>query len=91
MPIHMAIMCERCRKVYFIATSPAIHFSRFGGGIYRLNCSPPCAETMEFQKAEMRPYRAADDVFRRGYAVEGECELMQSTERRTRRYLTALG
>jgi hypothetical protein len=74
MPIYMGIMCERCRKVHFIATSSGIQFSRPGGGIYRLSCPPPCAQTREFRKEGMLPYRVAEDVFRRGYALEGEYE-----------------
>jgi len=37
----------------------------------------------EFRKEGMRPYRVADEVFRRGYASEGEYELVD--ERTTRR------
>src|SRR6516164_669532 len=86
MPIHAGIMCERCRKIHFIATSSGIQLSRSGGaggGMYRLNCPPPCAEMKEFRKEGMRPYRVADEVFRRGYASEGEYELVD--ERTTRR------
>lgn len=85
MPIHMGIICERCRKVAFIATSSGIQVSRSGGGMYRLNCPPPCAEMKEFRKEGMRPYRVADEVFRRGYASEGEYELVdeRTTPRET--------
>ena len=44
--------------------------------MYRLNCPPPCAEMQEFRKDGMRPHRVADEVFRRGYASEGEYELV---------------
>jgi len=84
--IHVGIMCERCRKIHFIATSSGIQLSRSGGaggGMYRLNCPPPCAEMKEFRKEGMRPYRVADEVFRRGYASEGEYELVD--DRTTRR------
>jgi hypothetical protein len=90
MSVHMGIMCERCRKIYFVATSSAIQCSRFGGGIYRLNCPPPCATARQFQEHLMLPYRVADEVFRTGYAVEREYELVLS-ERRTLHYLTAHG
>lgn len=76
MPIHMGIMCEGCRKVHFVGTSSAIQFSRSGTGAYRLNCPPPCATWREFRKDEVRPYRLADEVFRRGYAEEGEYEIV---------------
>jgi hypothetical protein len=45
--------------------------------MYRLTCKPPCPETREFRKEGMHPYRVSDDVFRRGYAEEGEYELVQ--------------
>ena len=67
MPVHMGVMCERCQKIHFIAKSSGIQISRSGGaggGMYRLNCPPPCAEMKEFRKEGMRPYRVADEVFR---------------------------
>ena len=53
--------------------------------MYRLNCPPPCAEMKEFRKEGMRPYRVADEVFRRGYASEGEYEFVgdRTTPRET--------
>lgn len=77
MPVHMGTMCERCRKVYFIATSRAIRPSEFSAGMYRLTCNPPCREFQEFRKDNMRPYRVSEDVFRRGQAREGEYELVE--------------
>jgi hypothetical protein len=88
MRIHMGIMCERCRKVHFIATSSAIQFSRSCGGIYRLNCPAPCSESREFRKEHTHPYRAADDVFQRGSATEGEYEPLPS-QRSPLNYLIA--
>jgi hypothetical protein len=41
----MGIMCERCRKVYFIATSRAIKPSEFATGMYRLTCNPRVANS----------------------------------------------
>jgi hypothetical protein len=80
MPIHMGIMCEGCRKIHFVATSSAIQFRPSGGGVYRLNCPPPCAQWKEFRKEGMRPYRIADDAFRRGYASKGEYEPIPAFE-----------
>lgn len=74
MPIHVGIMCERCRKVHFVATSSAVQASRRGAGLYQLNCLPPCGEMKEFRKEGMRPYRITEHVFRRGYALAGEYE-----------------
>jgi hypothetical protein len=78
-------MCERCRKIPFIATSSGIQLSRSGGGMYRLNCPPPCAEMKDFRKDGMRPYRVAEEVFRTGYASEGDYELVDesTTPRKT--------
>ena len=47
--------------------------------MYRLNSKPPCPEVREFRKEGMRPYRVSDDMFQRGYAEEGEYELVQDT------------
>jgi hypothetical protein len=78
MPIHMGIMCEKCRKVHFIATSVGIRPSPGTPGMYLLTCRFPCSETREFRKETMRPYRVPEDVFQRGYAEEGEYELVQA-------------
>jgi hypothetical protein len=76
MAIHMGIMCERCRMVHFIATSPGVELSGTGDGIYQLTCKPPCSAVTRFRKDEMRPYRAKDEAFNAGYAEEGEYELV---------------
>jgi hypothetical protein len=77
MPVHMGIVCERCRKVYFIVTSRAIKPIASMEGMYRLNCAPPCPEVRHFRKDSMRPYRVSEDVFRSGHAKEGEYELVE--------------
>lgn len=77
MPIHMGVMCDKCRKVHFIGTSSGIQLSRTAEGMYRLNCAAPCSEVRDFRKESMRPYRVLDDVFGRGYAEEGEYETVQ--------------
>lgn len=73
----MGIMCEGCRKVYFIASSRVIKPSEFAAGMYRLACNAPCREFREFRKDDMRPYRVSEAVFRRGCAEEDEYELVQ--------------
>jgi len=77
MSVHMGIMCERCRKVYFIAASRAIRPSEFAAGMYRLTCNLPCREVREFRKDGMRAYRVSEDVFRSGHAKEGEYVLVE--------------
>jgi hypothetical protein len=79
MPIHMGIMCEACRKVHFVAASRGIGLSRTFEGMYRLKCTPPCPEVKDFRKEAMYAYRISDDVFQRGYAEEGEYELIQKS------------
>jgi hypothetical protein len=74
MPVHMGVICDRCRKVHFIATSPGIEFGPPGAATYRLCCKPPCEEARVFRKDEMRPYHVSDEAFRKGYAEEGEYE-----------------
>ena len=67
MPIHVGIICERCRKVHFIATSKRIEVAERDGS-YRLACMFPCGAMRHFRKEQMLPYAASDDVFSRGYA-----------------------
>jgi len=75
MPIHMGVMCEKCHKVHFIATSRNIRPSAFVPGMYRLHCMPPCPEIKEFRKESMYPYRVSNQVFQTGCAEDGEYEL----------------
>jgi hypothetical protein len=73
----MGVMCEACRRVHFIATSRRVQLSQTAEGIYLLRCNPPCPAVSEFRKDGMHPYRVSEDVFKRGYANEGEYELVQ--------------
>ena len=73
----MGIMCEACGKVHFVATSHGIQLSQTTEGTYRLTCKPPCPAVREFRKDGMQAYRVSDDTFKRGYAEEGEYELVQ--------------
>ena len=77
MSIHMGIMCEMCRKVHFIATSPAITPSPGNPDMYRLTCRFGCNQTREFRKESMRAYRVEDKVFQSGFAEEGEYEVVR--------------
>lgn len=45
--------------------------------MYQLTCKPPCPETKEFRKEGMRPYRVSEDVHRKGYAIEGEYQVVE--------------
>jgi len=76
MPIHMGIMCDACRKVHFVATSPGIRPSASNQGMYLLTCRPLCRETREFRKDTMQPYRVSETVFNTGFEEEGEYELV---------------
>jgi hypothetical protein len=78
MPIHMGIMCNACRTVYLVATWCGIVPSERDTGLFRLACKPPCPEVKDFRTDVMRPYRVSEDAFGRGYAREGEYELVQA-------------
>jgi len=45
--------------------------------MYQLTCKPRCPEIKEFRKDGMRPYRVSEDVYRKGYAIEGEYEVVE--------------
>jgi hypothetical protein len=77
MAIHMGIMCDACRTVHFIVTSPGLELSHTFEGMYKLTCQPSCSAVRQFRREEMRPYRVANDVFARGYAEAGEYELVE--------------
>lgn len=77
MAIHMGILCDACKTVHFVASSPGIELSHSIEGMYKLTCKRPCSGTKHFRKDEMRPYRVSDGVFNTGYAEVGEYELVE--------------
>jgi len=85
MPMHMGIMCDACLKVHLIATSPSVRPSPGTPGMYLLTCRPPCSETREFREETMRPYRVPENMFQRGYAEEGQYELVNAVPEFLRR------
>ena len=72
MAVQMGIMCEKCRRIYFILTSSGIKPADTPG-MYVLSCRF-CMEKREFRRDTIRPYRVQDQVFRSGYATESECD-----------------
>ena len=83
MPIHVGIMCELCRTVYLIATWRGIAPSDRDRGLFKLVCNSPCREAKEFRSDAMLPYRVSEDAFSKGYAREGEYELIPSEPKKT--------
>ena len=77
MPIHMGIMCEACRRVHFIATSPAFNLVRRLKKFIFCAADLPAPKRDEFRKDGMHAYRVSEDVFKRGYANDSEHELVQ--------------
>jgi len=75
MAIHMGIVCTKCLTVHFIGTSPRIKLSGTDDSTYKLMCGS-CLATTPFRKDEMRPVRASDDDFYRGFARDGNYELV---------------
>ncbi len=81
MPIHVGIMCEWCRTVLFAASWHGISPSKRDAQVFEFACKPPCTAVREFRKDELRPYRISEDVFSKGYAREGEYQLIQEKVR----------
>jgi len=78
MPIRRGILCERCRRVYFIppsGKSARIHFDRVQGE-FRLHCDPPCNGVVQFHRAALKPYSIANESRERGYADIGQCQVI---------------
>ena len=78
MPIHVGIMCDACRTVYLIATWRGITPSEREKGTFRIVCKSPCPEVKECRTDSLRAYRISEDAFSRGYAREGEYELVRA-------------
>jgi hypothetical protein len=71
-------MCELCRTVYLVAKWRGITPSQRDKGILKIACKSPCPEVKEFRTDAMRPYRVSENAFSRGYAREGEYELVRT-------------
>jgi len=78
----MGITCEKCHRIHFIGTSPGIK-AMLAPGMYALDCRF-CSEKREFRKETMRPYRVSDDVFKTGYANEGDYGLIPHSTNKPR-------
>src|SRR5713101_2296295 len=78
MPVHMGILCERCRTVYFISRSRKsshVLYDRMRKE-FRLTCLPPCGQVTCFHRGMLKPYSVAAAVLERGYANADECRSM---------------
>ena len=76
MPIYMAVLCERCRMVYFISslgTSTHVAYNRTRGE-FRVVCDPPCSAITFFQKDALRAYTIAVSEFERGSVSIRQCQ-----------------
>jgi hypothetical protein len=74
MPIQIGIMCERCGRVYVVATSKRIRRDKRLGADYRLTCESPCGAIRYFTKNELQPYVVSAYVVKRGFAERNEYE-----------------
>ena len=74
MPVHVGIACNKCQKVYFMATdNDRIEPDHLAGlNMFRLTCPPPCRAVRFFHNGDMRPYSVSTYSFERGYANWGE-------------------
>ncbi len=80
----MGVMCEACRKVFFVATWHGISPSRRDAEAFEFACKPPCRAVQEFRKADLRPFRVSDEAFQKGYAEESEYEVVEPRLRETK-------
>ena len=82
MPICMGILCERCRRVYFIppsGKSARIRFDRIRGE-FKLVCDPPCNTTTFFHRGMLKPFSVANEVLECGYANLRDCQSLSEVK-----------
>ncbi len=75
MPIRVAVMCERCERIYLLAhpdNAKRIRFTPRSGTHppYRLTCM--CRVKRYFDKGQTLAYRVSEDTCSRGYADRAE-------------------
>ena len=79
MPVHVGIACQKCQKVYFLATDTNRIEPDAGLSMFRLTCAPPCRTVRLFHDGDMRPYSVSTYSFERGYANWGEYRELRRT------------
>ena len=83
MPVAMGILCERCRRVYFISPSAAessrIHYDHKRGD-FKLFCRPPCNMVVHFHRSMLRAYSVSNEVLALGYADIRDCQSMSEVQ-----------
>ena len=76
MPIQVAIMCEKCERIYLLAHPDSAKWIRFtppqsdSHPPYRLTCI--CKGERSFDRAQTLPYRVSDYICTLGYAGRDE-------------------
>ncbi len=76
MPICMGVLCERCRKVYFISssgTSVHITYNR-ARGEFKVICDPPCNAITFFQKGMLKAYAVTAEILARDSVSIRQCQ-----------------
>jgi len=75
MPIRVAVMCEKCERIYLLAHPDSAKRIQFTHGSdphprYRLTCI--CKVERDFDRAQTFPYRVSEHICTRGYADREE-------------------
>ena len=79
MPIRVAIMCEKCERIYLLAHPDSVKRIQFTPRSdprppYRLTCM--CKVERYFDRAQTLPYRVSEYTCSRGYADRNEYDAL---------------
>jgi hypothetical protein len=79
MPIRVAVMCERCERIFLLAHPDSAKRIQFTPGSrphppYRLTCI--CRAEQYFDRAQTLPYRVPEYICTQGHAERDEYDAM---------------
>ena len=81
MAVRYGIICDRCKKLHFIAgesKSGRVRYDR-DRGEFKATCVLPCVNIISFQRRMLSPYIVPEEAVQRGYADLDECRPLRKS------------
>ena len=76
MPVCMGVVCEKCRRAYFVPSGSDRAVYDKQRKRYLLRCYAPCSNISSFEKRMLRPYSVTEAAASTGYADFGGYQVL---------------